>query len=90
VLTRTYGIHAPLQATTETYWYEPIHGYAYCSRAIPGGARADAPLSELSFHPGQEVMKGKYMGAFITVAQVATMLHLSPTTVRRWISEATL
>ncbi len=35
-------------------------------------------------------MKGKYMGAYITVEQAAALLHVSPTTVRRWIYQGSL
>ena len=34
--------------------------------------------------------EGKYMGAYITVEQAATLLHVSPTTVRRWIYQGSL
>jgi excisionase family DNA binding protein len=34
--------------------------------------------------------KGKTMGVYITVEQAATLLHVSPTTVRRWIYQGSL
>src|SRR5215510_5774946 len=35
-------------------------------------------------------MKGRHMGVYITVEQAATLLHVSPTTVRRWIYQGSL
>src|SRR5262249_16178381 len=35
-------------------------------------------------------MKGRHMGVYITVEQAATLLHVSPTTVRRWIYQGAL
>jgi len=35
-------------------------------------------------------VKEKHMGEYITVEQAATLLHVSPTTVRRWIYQGSL
>jgi excisionase family DNA binding protein len=34
--------------------------------------------------------KGVHMGEYLTVDQAATLLHVSPTTVRRWIYQGSL
>jgi len=41
-------------------------------------------------HTWAIIVKGKHMGAYITVEQAATLLHVSPTTVRRWIYQGSL